>query len=127
MNTKATLYHLAIFQNQRLFHTKGYQCSNSFNALWYGYAKQLNLYIDCCFACDMTKDSCFYNYNLTTVKNEETFSYLPVCGTAQRQLDTPGQSTCNLLAKSVWLYQPVMACVGSKSCQYYYFKGKNAG
>ena len=61
------------------------------------------------------------------VHGSRLFSNPVTYSTAQSQLDTHGQSTCNLLVKSMQLYQPVLACGGNKTCQYYYLKGKNMG
>ena len=54
-------------------------------------------------------------------------SYIATYSTAQRQLDTHGYSTRNLLAESTHFYQPVLACVVRKTCQNLFLKGKNTG
>ena len=54
-------------------------------------------------------------------------SYIATYSTAQRQLDTHGYSTCNLLAESTRFYQSVLACAGRITCQNFIFKYKNAG
>ena len=53
-----------------------------------------------------------YICNIFIPQIKEIYQY--AYGTAQRKLDTLGQSTCNLLAESTQFYQSVLACVGIK-------------